>query len=178
MDAMFGRTLLMGLATVALCGLGCVQNGEPPPGQNVGPPPAAQFEPGLTLGTSEPLLEHGVTTKRVNFAHLRELWVRLKLPSMPSDVDVHLEFLAPNGEVFYQTTRHYSTDPSVTEVPGALHPVAVFHAKPITGGFALDYDIPIAGAVFTRDLRAGAWMVRARVDNQVFTTEMQVSVDR
>jgi hypothetical protein len=69
------------------------------------------------------------------------------------------------------------------EVPNGLHPITVFPAKPLQGGLAIDYAVPVSGSVITRNMIAGTWRVEAIVSGMgggvsgTFSVPIEVSVN-
>jgi hypothetical protein len=137
----------------------------------------APFVAGIELSSSEELLDHGVNGTTFDFAHLRNLIVRVKLAKMPAMAMAEVTFTAPGGERVYETHVPFSPDPDTNTMtmPGAEHPLTVLTARPVAGGYYLDVTVPVLGTTFTRDMKPGPWRVEATVDNQFYSTEMQVS---
>jgi hypothetical protein len=138
-----------------------------------------QFNGGIELSNSQLGLDNGMTSTKFDFFQVRDVYVRVKLQSMSTLITLKLEFLDPAGFAFYETNQLYTTDPSMTMgtmmKPG-VPPSPTMPAKPIAGGYALDYPVPIAGSVFQRFPKPGAWTVRASVDMlPVYTTPLEVS---
>jgi len=129
------------------------------------------------LADSQFALEQAPGETRFNFAHLRDLWVRVNLAGMPPSVQLNLSLTDPKGTLVYETSVPFSSDPRMKtlNVPGAGHPVTVFQAKRTRGGLALDYAIPVSGSVVTRYLSAGTWRLVAEVGGRTFSTPLDVS---
>jgi hypothetical protein len=157
-------------------------------GGNVAQPDATPtpqpLTPGLSLSSSEGGLEAGVVGHQFNFGQLRDLWVRATMPSIGPVATEHLTFLNPLGELMFETTRAFSLDPAMQEMPmpGKSSPMTVFRAKPIAGGYAIDVGLPVWGTTFTRypTTAVGDWQIKAEIDgvNQPLTTTMTVSFER
>ena len=176
------RSFLVLLLAASACSAGGPTT--PPPGASTSAPSvvreAAPLAPGLYFATAPELLEHGVFTDKVNFADLRDLFIRLRVPRMPQLATATFTFTNPKGEVFYETSSPFSTDGTMHEmnVPGVMHPLSVSHAKQTAGGYSLDHAVPIAGSVLMRYPMEGAWVVMGKVDGQIYTAELQVRVAR
>jgi hypothetical protein len=142
-------------------------------------PGAAPFKEGVVLADSRFALENGPGAARFNFARLRDLWVRVNLAGRPHTVQLGLSLIDPQGTLVYEVSVPFSSDPSITtmEVPGAGHPVTVFQARPLHGGIAMDYALPVSGSVVTRNLSAGTWKLVAEVHGRTFSTSMDVSAE-
>jgi len=172
----WNRILLGGLLAA-----GCSGNGNLASPDGAGP---RALTPGLTLSSSEGGLAAGVVGNAFNFGQLRDLWVRATMPTIAPVVTEHLTFLNPLGERMYETTRAFSLDPSMQEMPmaGKSSPMTVLRAKPIDGGYAIDVGLPIAGTSFTRfpTTAVGEWQVSAEVDGvaQTLHTTMMVAFER
>lgn len=104
----------------------------------------------------------------LNFSELRDLYVRVVVPTMPSKgaTLLHLTFINPVGEEFYADTSPFSIDGSMAlmSIPGVDHPTSVARATPVRGGYALVKEVPIGGSLFQRFPSDGHWIVRATVD--------------
>jgi hypothetical protein len=142
-------------------------------------PGAASFKEGVVLADSQFALEKGPGATRFNFARLRDLWVRVNLAGMPHLVQLNLSLTGPQGTLVYEASVPFSLDPRMTTMdsPGAGHRVTVFQAKPLRGGLALDYALPVSGSVVTRYLNAGTWKLMAEVGERTFSTSIDVSTD-
>ena len=142
-------------------------------------PGAAPFRDGIVLADSQFALEQGPGATRFNFAHLRDLWVRVNLAGMPPSVQLDLTLTDPRGTLVYEASAPFSSDPRVKtkDVPGAGHPVTVFQAKRMQGRLALDYAIPVSGTVVTRYLSAGTWTLVAEVGGRTFSAPLDVSAE-
>lgn len=166
-----------GLLLLALTLGGCTNPGAAPPGP---PPPdlSQTFVAGIQLASDERLLDRGIYATRFNFAYLKDLWVRVGISQMPQMSIVKLTFTNPKGEVFYETSSPFSWDPEMKgmNMPGMDHPITVVRAKAVTGGYLLDRAVPIGGSVFMKYPAEGTWVIMAKVDETLYTTEMQVSV--
>ena len=129
------------------------------------------------LATSRLALEGGADQTSFNFAHLRDLWVRVSLAGAANPVLLNLRLIDPQGALVYEASAAYSSDPSITsmEVPGARHSVAVFRARALRDGVALDYALPISGSVVTRYLSEGTWTLVAEVGGREFSKSIDVT---
>jgi hypothetical protein len=146
----------------ALVLAGCAGGGTAPD------PTPMPIKPAVQLSGSEVGLETGTLSTGYNFGDLRDLWVRVALPTLPPVAKVKLVFLNPRGETVMETTVPFSADPNITKMamPNMDHLATVFRAKKIAGGYALDYPIPVLGSVMTRypTVGVGTWVVQARVE--------------
>lgn len=140
-------------------------------------PGAAPFSEGVVLADSQIGLDKGPGATQFNFARLRDLWVRVNLAGMPPSVQLDLSLIDPQGTLIYEASVPFSSDPAMKtkDVPGAGHPVTVFQARPLRGGVALDYALPVSGSVVTRYLSAGTWKIVAEVGGRTFSTALDVS---
>ena len=150
--------------------MGCT-NGDTTGGPDTKVPPTTDptpLSPAITLSSSEGGLQTGVTAKNFNFSQLRNIWVRVTVPTLTKTTQVNLVFRNPLGEPMYETNVLYSADPQTTSMmmAGSMAPVAVSLAKHITGGYAIDVAVPVAGTVLTRYPTSGVgdWTVQAKVD--------------
>ena len=132
---------------------------------------------GIVLAASQPALESGSDETSFNFAHLRDLWVRVNLVGMPRSLQLNLRLIDPQGTLIYEASVPYTSDPTMTTIdsPGAGHPVAVFPAKTRRSGVALDYALPVSGGVVTRYLSEGAWTLDVEAGGRKFSTSIDVS---
>jgi hypothetical protein len=137
------------------------------------------FKEGIELSYSQSALDHGLTSTSFNFAHLRDLWVRVNLVGMPNVGTLDLKLIDPRGTIAYEGHVPFSPDTNMErmEIPKALHPVTVFHPKPQAGGHSLDYVVPVSGGVLTRYMIPGTWRVEAQFEGvgRVFGQQIQVS---
>jgi hypothetical protein len=130
------------------------------------PPPPFQSEILLTADARENF-DLGITASSFRLHDVRDLWVRVKVPSMPKVATLSLTFVNPLGELFYEDNTLFTTDASVQMSDDIImhHPVPTLPATPLKGGFALDRIVPIAGSIFHRvPIRDGAWGVTASVE--------------
>jgi hypothetical protein len=175
---------VLAAVVIALLWSGCTEGKAPPKVDPEQPPPAevpvakapelrpdtpavfVPFRPGVYLSDSQHNLDNGAFSSRFNFAHLRELWIRVKVSGMPHMGTLSFVLTDPHGNAVFEGSSAFSPDPNMrqTDVPGALNPVSVFYAKPVTGGFLLDYAIPVSGSVIQRYMRSGTWSIATRVD--------------
>jgi hypothetical protein len=164
------------VALIALLLVGCTRSepGAFPPSEPHGGPAASS----LLFATDGALLDSGVYATSFNFVYLRDLWVRVQVPQLSKVAMLELTFLNPRGETVFSSTTPFSTDATMSTmtVGGMEYPMAVRQAKPGLTGFLLDKAIPIGGSVFMRNPTPGPWLVTAKVDQQMFTAEIQVSV--
>jgi hypothetical protein len=152
------------------------QTGREDPGLGTAHGP---FKEGILLSDSTLSLDNGVTSTNFNFAHLRELHVRIGMTGVPHVGRLNLVLYDPKGIIAYETSAHYSPDKLVreTNVPGAMRPITVFRAKPHPqGGFALDYVIPVSGTMISRYMSPGTWKIDALIDGRpTYSTNIDVS---
>ena len=174
---------LLGLALGAATG--CTNAAGPPtpePPLGVSAQSPEGFRPALLLADSEEALRAGATTTHFNFAYVRDLWFRAKVPSLQHVAMLNVKFVSPQQTVFYEDNFPFSPDERMTEMsmPQASHPLTVLHAHPVSGGLALDHMVPIAGSVFQRYPMPGTWLVQVRVDGypNLLTSEMNVEMTR
>jgi hypothetical protein len=139
-------------------------------------------QPALLLSGSRPGFAAGLTSKQFRFRDLRDLWVRVQLPSIPQVAVEHLSFVNPAGEKFYEELVPFSLDPTVKTIPlvqmgmNSPHDTQVFAAQPIPGGVALDHPVPIGGTIFERYPGVGSWQLEARIDSAgTLTTAFDVT---
>jgi hypothetical protein len=169
-------------ALVFLFLLGCSRAstpGLPEPGSTVESP--GSFRAELLLGETEEALEHGLSATHFNFAYLRDLWFRAKVPSMPTTSIAEVRFLTPQGNLFYSDSFAFSPDPLVTTMPtGGSHDRTVYHAKEQPGGFALDHMVPVAGSIFHRYPNPGMWQVEVHVEGypEALTSQLEIELTR
>jgi len=148
-------------------------------GRAAGPPkPTGPIEAGIGLASSEQGLESGQTVKEFDLFGTRDLWIRVKVPKIDSPTLLNLTFTTPRGDIYYETNSYFSRLPRVTtgRPSGADHPVTVFQARHLPGGYGLDQSIPITGSVFQRYPIPGIWTVRARLSGSQETLSTTVSV--
>ena len=150
-------------------------------GAVAGPAPhAGPFAEGIELAVSAEGLGQDASASPFNFLHIRDLWVRVNVSKLPKTAALHLVFVSPRGETFYETNLYFSKDTRVKSVApqGGDQPAAVLQASRVPGGFALDQPIPIAGSVFLRYPMPGTWMVQARISGvaETFSTTLEVEV--
>ncbi len=147
-----------------------VGNDQPIPfglGSNtVQKPEAAIWRTGVYLSSSQTGLEAGVTGLDFQFLQLKDLWIRIIVPGMSTGL-LELTFINPKGEVYYEHSFMFSTDPNMKQMNmnDAPHPIDVATAKPVQGGYALDVAIPVSGSVMTRvpTVSEGDWILEAKV---------------
>ena len=132
---------------------------------------------GIALAASRLALESGSGQTSFNFAHLRDLWIRVTLPGAATPVQLDLRLIDPQGTLIYEARVAYASDPRITtmEVPGAPHAVPVFWARTLRDGIALDYALPVSGSVVTRSLSEGTWTLVAEAGGRTFSTSLEVS---
>ena len=123
------------------------------------------FKEGIVLAASQLALESETDETSFNFARLRDLWIRVNLPSTRNPVQLNLRLIDPQGTLIYEASVLYASDPTIT----------VFQAKTLSGGVALDYAIPVSGGVVTRNLREGTWALVAEAGGRKFSTLIDVS---
>jgi hypothetical protein len=154
--------------------LGAAESGSPGAGEIRGD---RRFREGVVLAASQLALESGADETSFNFAHLRDLWVRVRLAGVANPVQLNLRLIDPNGTLIYEASVPYASDPTITtmDVPGAGHPVPVFQAKALRGGVALDYALPVSGSVVTRYSSEGTWTFVAEAGGRKFSTSIDVS---
>ena len=147
-----------------------------------GEPGCTTLAAGIDLALTEADLMQGRTISSLNFVYARDLWVRTRVPSLPRIAEVALTFINPRGEISYEDRTPYSSDPDVKETTSTLgHPITVFPAKSIPGGFALDRPIPIAGSVLQRiPAPEGIWEIQSVVDGyaEKLSTQLDVTNQR
>jgi len=151
--------------------------GGPPAGN---PEAAGRATEGIVLAGSQEGLGHAAMFPSFDLMRLRDLWVRVHVQRMPKTARLDLVLTNPRGEAFYQTSLIFSRDPKVKSaaLDGSDHPVTVFPARKVPGGYALDQVIPIMGSVFTRYPAPGTWVVQANVSglSDTFTATMDFEV--
>jgi len=154
MEKGIGRFLLVAVLLAA---------GVPGTGSSTPASPSG-FDKGMRFATSREGLDQGFSGA-FDFAHLRDLWIRVQVAKLPRTAALHVALLTPEGRAFYETSRNFSRLPEVTlaKPPNADHEVTVFPAKRIQGGFALDLSVPVAGSIFVRYPSPGVWTVQARL---------------
>jgi hypothetical protein len=164
----FKEGMGMRIGAVALLALSACNQGTAPPAF-----PAA-FQPGIVLAAEPELLEAAPAT-RFNFGVLRDLWVRVKVPDMGQLMTVSLAVTSPGGARFHETTQRFSPDEGMTqmEMPGSPHALTVLRAKRAPGGWLLDYPIAISGTVFTRNPTPGVWLIEARTEGRLLSTDFE-----
>lgn len=169
------------LVLFAFC-CGCTE-AEPAPGNTPGAveptrptavPPAHVFKEGIEVAESQYALDSGVSPTSFNFARLRELWVRVKVVGVPpmskrptddTPWELKLTLTDPNAVVAYEANAYFSpAGMQQIVLPNSAHPVTVFPAKRVPGGFVLDYGIPVSTSAITRYLSDGDWRLEAVVD--------------
>jgi hypothetical protein len=139
-------------------------------------PAPAPFQEGIDLASAQELLDHGGAATQFDLSTVSTLWVRVKLHAAAGVVAVRLNFVGPQGGSVFETSLQFTTDASYRAMPGTP---SLFVARPLAGGFGLDYPIPIAGTVFTRFPKPGAWTVEATIGGkQKLTTPMTVVFSR
>jgi hypothetical protein len=178
---------LIGVAAALAFSTGCTRQDSSPAPDPVGgglPPQVAPLRGAIELSESQIALQHGATSAQFNFGRLRDLWVRVKLPAMPTVTQLHTWFINPQGERFYETTVPFTNDPSMSTMmsPNMGHPAAVYQATRLPGGYALDQQVMIAGSAFMRYpmVNEGTWIVNAQLDGagDTFSRQMEVTVER
>jgi hypothetical protein len=150
---------------------------QTPPSPDLAQPPP-MLTPGIDFSESQALLDAGIVSKQFNFAKTRDLFVRVKVRSMAKVGVEHLKFVNPFGQTVFEANVAFSAEPGMTSMPG--DPTTnVFPAKPVPGGYLLDYPVPIAGTVFLRNpfQVVGTWAVSAIFDgsNDTPTASLEVS---
>lgn len=135
------------------------------------------FTEGVVLAASQLALESGSDETSFNFAHLRDLWVRVRLSGTTDPVRLDLRLIDPQGTLIYEASVLYASDPAISTMdsPDAGRPVAVFQARTLRGGVALDYALPVSGSVVTRHLSEGTWTFVAEAGGRTFSTSIDVS---
>lgn len=141
----------MRLGLCVAMALGCTSTGSP----------SGAFSEGIDVS----LTESGPSADRFDFAHARELWVKMRVAALNGNAQVGLTLTTPSGDTRYESHVVYSSDPSVQtmNVPGAPHPVTVFPARPSGGGYVLEYVVPIAGSAASRLPAPGPWQISAAI---------------
>jgi hypothetical protein len=153
------RGIAIGLVSLVVAS-GCSRDSLAPPG------PSGLVE-GIQVADSQSALDTGTLPTQFNFAHLRSLFVRVNLAGIPRTSQLALTLSDPKGTAVYETAAVYSSDSQLTQM---------FQAKPVRGGYALDYTIPVSGHVITRHLVAGTWVLEARIDGtRTFSKSLDVS---
>jgi hypothetical protein len=136
------------------------------------------FQDGIALSTSELELERGLSSDRFNFAHVRELWVRINVNGLGRTAVVRLTLTTPTGSTFYESNVAYSTDPRLTSMnaPNAPNPISMFPAKRVGNGYSLIYVVPVVGTALSRYPIPGTWRVQAEIRGvRVLSTQIQVT---
>jgi hypothetical protein len=154
------------LAALAL--IGCSGAGPTPEPQPQPQPQPQPLQPAIALSAAPSGFDVGLVGTSFDFMNLRDLWVRITVPGMPRVAHVHLTLTNPLGARFYETNLMYSADPTMQSMPmpSVDHPVTVFAASTLPGGFAIDVPVPVAGTVLTRYpmVNSGTWTAEADVD--------------
>jgi len=139
-------------------------------------PPAAE---GVVLAGSPLAMERGSGETSFNFAHLRDLWVRVWLAGTATPVQLDLRLIDPQGTLIYEASVPYVSDPTIPTQearPGEV-PLTAFQAKTLGGWVALDYALPISGSVVTRFLSEGTWTLKVEAGGREFSTSVDVRTD-
>jgi hypothetical protein len=147
----------------------------PSPGSSSTPTP---FREGIDLADSQSALENGQLSDRFDFSRMRELWVRTKVAGLSGIAVVHLTLTTPSGSTLYESSVAYSPDPSQNTmmVPNAPHPITVFRAQAMSGGYGLSYVVPVAGSAMARYPVPGKWHVAATFESgRVLATDIDVT---
>jgi len=147
----------------------------PSPGSSTTPTP---FREGIDLADSQSALDNGQLSDRFDFSRMRELWVRIKVAGLSGITVVRLTLTTPSGSTFYESNVAYSPDPSQNTmmVPNAPHPITVFSAQAMNGGYGLSYVVPVAGSALARYPLPGKWHVVATFDSgKTLSTEIDVT---
>ena len=128
------------------------------------------------MADSQYALDSGVAQTSFNFSRLRDLWVRVSLVGMTGMSELRLKLIDPNGVVAYEATAYYSpSGMQELNLPNSAHPVTVFAAKQVPGGFVLDYGIPVSNSAITRYLTDGDWKLEAVVGDVSYATVLKVT---
>jgi hypothetical protein len=173
---MRGVCLCLGLLLAG--GLGCSSRSAPAPaGATTSSPDGWRSE--LLFSDSEEGLQSGQFSTKLNFAPIRDLWFRAKVPAMPHVAMMTIQFISPQGQSFYADSFPFSPDPAMSQMmmPSSDHPVTVLQAKAIPGGFQLDHHVQIAGSVFHRYPLAGKWKVLATVEGYTGVLASTIDVE-
>jgi hypothetical protein len=126
-------------------------------------PAPGPLQASLKLGADEASAAMATTAKvAFNFSTLRDLWIRVELPSVPSTTTVDISITDPLGEPLRVFRRTFATEASTIENPDDV-PLHILASKTIPGGFALQMQEPVAGARLARYGRTGTWAVTAHV---------------
>ena len=172
----------LALPLAVLLAAGCLSSSPSTPAGNTPQPevPGVAQPPGgqLVFAESEEGLD-GTTVTHVNFGSLRDLWFRLKVTAMPALSKLTVKLFTPQQQLFYQDTFAFSSDPKVKKMamPAGNPPKGVITAKPIAGGFALDYQVPVAGTIFQKYPQTGSWQVSVVLDGMAGTISAPLDVE-
>jgi hypothetical protein len=120
--------------------------------------------------TNDPAKLGGPGETLIKMGSTRDLHVRLQLPDVPAGVFwVTLRLHTPTGAVYDERHTPYSADPNapkrVDSPDGVPHPIDVFPAKAIPGGFGLDLPLLVGGTNLMRRPFPGLWRITVAVDN-------------
>lgn len=183
-EPLYDEEMLQRLSVVLCVALGSACTGQAPTDPSpLGVAPStgsvAPLSPALSFAASRALLERGIVSQQFNFGTLRDLWTRVTLPGMAQYTTVKLKFYSPRGWLFRSTYAVFSPDPNAApmDAPGVEHPVDVAAARPLPGGFALDFAVPIAGSPFTKFPEEGTWQVRAEVAGQAEELAVPLTIE-
>jgi hypothetical protein len=175
------KTLILCLPILTIVSL---SSAAPPGGDGRrGGRAAGVFAEGIELSSTDAGLEEGRPANRFDFSATRDLWVRVKLAGMRRTARLTLSFVDPSGRVFFEDYLTFSSEGEGGTSVGVDRrgrpsvPTTVFAARKLPGGFALDHAVPIDGTNFTRFPQAGAWKVRARIEEprRTFTVPLEVT---
>src|SRR5262245_62698361 len=76
------------------------------------------FREGIMLASAQIALESTSEETSFNFAHLRDLWVRVMLAGATSPVQLNLRLIDPQGTLIYEASAVYASDALTSPVPG------------------------------------------------------------
>jgi hypothetical protein len=143
-------------ATALLLSAGCHDTGRAPP--------ARAPVSGIQISDEPGNYEKGNVFKLLDTA---SLYVRVVVPEMPQLTTLHLSFVDPSGQPFYEAHVPYTTSSQPTMAEGGLMhmPMQAWPANKLDGGWELVRSVPIRGSNFTRVPRSeGAWGITATVE--------------
>jgi hypothetical protein len=125
------------------------------------------------------LLDGAATQTSFRLPFLRELYVRLQVPSLPSDISwATLRVFTPTGDSYHERKVPFTADtnPRQATPPGAALPIDVIPAKPLAGGFGLDQEIVVGGTNFVRYPRPGFWKISFTLEGTTMSAEQMIEL--
>jgi hypothetical protein len=109
----------------------------------------------------------------------RGLVLHITQPSLPKNTILDVLLVSPRGEPVFHQQSPYTTDPDQTmgDDPVMHHPIPVYHAKAIAGGYEITHVVPLLGGPITALPQPdGDWGITARLEGVTGTLTATVTL--